>query len=295
MTAWHSVPAEAWPSIIGYSAAAGVVSVLATVAVERWGGRLGGILATIPTTIVPATMGLLASHPDVSDPASLEGFRMAIAIVPVGMLINAAFLASWHVLPKWLHAPTASATLWRCIVGSLALWAVLSLGWVLLMRAAALSATAATALGVGALVVTAVLGVVLCSTERPSPRGMNLVPWAVLAARGVGAGLAIVVALVIAQTGHAILGGMAVTFPAIFLTTIVGTWMSHGREVPAGAVGPMVLGSCAVGGYALLAGVVYPQLGVVWGGAVCWIAAVGGISVPAGWWLGAHRLFSDQE
>ena len=32
---------------------AGVVAVLATVAVERLGGRLGGVLASIPTTIVP--------------------------------------------------------------------------------------------------------------------------------------------------------------------------------------------------------------------------------------------------
>lgn len=37
---------------------AGLVAVLATVAVEKLGGRLGGVLASMPTTIVPACIGL---------------------------------------------------------------------------------------------------------------------------------------------------------------------------------------------------------------------------------------------
>ena len=36
---------------------AALVAIGATVAIERLGGRLGGILGSIPTTIVPASLG----------------------------------------------------------------------------------------------------------------------------------------------------------------------------------------------------------------------------------------------
>ena len=36
---------------------AGVVATLVTIAIEKFGGTLGGVLGTIPTTIVPASYG----------------------------------------------------------------------------------------------------------------------------------------------------------------------------------------------------------------------------------------------
>jgi hypothetical protein len=291
-----SVPAEgAWLAVLGFSTAAGIVSVGATVAVERFGGRVGGILGTVPTTIMPATMGLFATHPMDADGTSSEGFLRAVAVVPAGMMINAAFLASWRVLPRWLHADDSRTTLWRCIAASLAVWAVLSLAWVVGIHALQPTVEAALAIGGGTLLLTAALGIVLCRHGVPAPKGGNRVGVPVLAARGVGAGGAIAVALLIARGGHPIAGGMAVTFPAIFLTTIVGTWLAQGREVPVGAVGPMVLGSCAVGSYAMLSGLIYPSLGILLGTPVCWMLAVGCVSVPAGLWLRAHSMRSDQE
>ena len=37
---------------------AGIVATLVTIAIEKLGGRTGGVLATIPTTIVPAALGM---------------------------------------------------------------------------------------------------------------------------------------------------------------------------------------------------------------------------------------------
>ena len=287
--------AASWMPVLGFALAAGIVSAGATVAVERFGGRVGGILGTVPTTIMPATMGLFATHPMDSDGTSSEGFLRSVAMVPAGMMLNAAFLASWRVLPRWLHSDDSRTTLWRCVVASLVVWALLSLAWVLGMNALEPSVEALLTIGGGTLVATATLGIVLCRHGVPAPKGTNHVTWPVLVARGVAAGGAIAVALVIARGGHAIAGGMAVTFPAIFLTTIVGTWLAQGREVPVGAVGPMVLGSCAVGSYAMLSGLLYPRLGLVLGTPVCWILAVGCVSVPAGLWLRAHSMRSDLE
>jgi len=290
----QALPSNLMP-VLGFAFAAGVVSAGATVAVERFGGRVGGILGTVPTTIMPATMGLFATHPMDADGTSSEGFLRSVAMVPAGMMLNAAFLASWRVLPTWLHAEDSRTTLWRCVAASLAVWALLSLAWVLAMNAIEPSVEALLAIGGGTLVATATLGIVLCRHGVPAPKGTNHVTWPVLVARGVAAGGAIAVALVTARSGHAIAGGMAVTFPAIFLTTIVGTWLAQGREVPVGAVGPMVLGSCAVGSYAMLSGLLYPRLGLVLGTPACWVLAVGCVSVPAGLWLRAHRMRSDQE
>lgn len=290
----QALPSNLMP-VLGFAFAAGVVSAGATVAVERFGGRVGGILGTVPTTIMPATMGLFATHPMDADGTSSEGFLRSVAMVPAGMMLNAAFLASWRVLPTWLHADDSRTTLWRCVAASLAVWALLSLAWVLAMNAIEPSVEALLAIGGGTLVATATLGIVLCRHGVPAPKGTNHVTWPVLVARGVAAGGAIAVALVTARSGHAIAGGMAVTFPAIFLTTIVGTWLAQGREVPVGAVGPMVLGSCAVGSYAMLSGLLYPRLGLVLGTPACWVLAVGCVSVPAGLWLRAHRMRSDQE
>ena len=39
---------------------AGIVAVFVTVAIEKWGGIIGGILGTLPTTIIPATIGIYA-------------------------------------------------------------------------------------------------------------------------------------------------------------------------------------------------------------------------------------------
>ena len=37
---------------------AGLVAIAVTVAIERWGGVIGGILGTLPTTIIPAAIGM---------------------------------------------------------------------------------------------------------------------------------------------------------------------------------------------------------------------------------------------
>ena len=40
----------------------GIAAVLVTLGIERFGGVVGGVLATIPSTIVPASLGLAYAH-----------------------------------------------------------------------------------------------------------------------------------------------------------------------------------------------------------------------------------------
>lgn len=263
---------------------AGLVAIGATRAIERWGGRLGGVLGSIPTTIVPASLGIAAGS------ASPAEYQQAMLAVPAGMLLNAAYLLLWRLLPPRL--PTGSPRLPLVLLGALTGWA---LGATLVVLGGAAWTAAGWPMLPLALVTTLVmliLGMRACLRPWPAPRGGQRVGPLVLLARGSLAATAIGAAVLIASTGHPLLAGLASVFPAIFTTTMVSLWLSQGEAVPTGAVGPMMLGSASVAVYALGASALVPAWGTVPGNASSWLIAVAGVSLPAALWLSRMRTMS---
>jgi hypothetical protein len=251
---------------------AGCVAIGATVAIERLGGRLGGLLATLPSTIVPASLGIWAAKP-----AALAG---AMDAVGPGMLLNAIFLWLWRVVPPRINERRLARRLTTITVITLAAWLVGALAIVGLGEVVPDSLW----LGAGGLICLLIVGVLGSLGRRPAPAGRRRVGPGTLLTRGVFAALAIAVAIAVAQLGHPIAAGVASVFPAIFLTTMISIWISQGEAVQAGAVGPMMLGSASVVGYALLARFCLPAMG--WTGAVvAWVGAVAALTVPAWLWL----------
>lgn len=270
---WHLVGPPA--------ALAFVVAIAATVAVERFGGRLGGVLASIPTTIVPASLGMIA-HTDAA------GFQAAMAMVPAGMLVDAAFLWTWRLLPPRLTTPSLAVRLvWMSTI-SLAVWAAGAALFVVGTEAAARAGVPPRAIGATALVVLVAAGVAACWDPPPAPKGSRPVALPMLLARGTLAATAIAVSVAIAAWGAPLAGGMASVFPAIFLTTMVSLWVAQGEAVPLGAVGPIMLGSSSVGVYALVATWAQPTWGAWPGAGAAWLAAVALASTPAALFL-RHR------
>ena len=53
-------------TIILYGIFAGLVAILVTVAIEKFGGFIGGVLGTVPSTIIPAAAGVYALEGDES-------------------------------------------------------------------------------------------------------------------------------------------------------------------------------------------------------------------------------------
>jgi hypothetical protein len=269
-------------AIVGPALLAGSIAIGATVAIERFGGVLGGLLATLPTTVVPASWAFLWAS---SDEASL---RDALGAVPVGMLVNAGFLYVWRVLPPYLAGSLAGRLVQMTAV-SLGAWAVLAAIAVSALSAARDAGVDVWWVGCGALGLTLGAGVVATWQQRPAPRGGKRVPLWNLAARGVLAGLAIGVAGALAGAGGELIAAMASVFPAIFLTAMVSLWWSQGDAVPAGAVGPMMLGSSSVSAYALGAAFLLPALGPWLGAAAAWGLAVVAVTVPAWAWTRRRR------
>ncbi len=261
---------------------AGVVAVGVTVAIERLGGRLGGLVGTLPSTIVPASLGIYAGTG-----ASEHGaFAESMGAVPVGMLLNALFLLLWRELPPRLPAWSLRARLAAMVALSLGLWSVAAVGVVVTLSALQGSAFAT---GCVATAVMLAVGVAACRSGVPAPRGRRPTRLVALVMRGVLAASAIAAAVAIAQAGAEVAAGVASVFPAIFLTTMASLWWSQGEAVPAGAVGPMMLGSTAVAAYALFAAFALPALGPIAGSALSWLAAAAGVTVPAWLWLRSLR------
>ena len=257
--------------LLGTSLFAGGVAIFATVVIERLGGKMGGVLATLPTTIVPASLGFwfLSSHP--------LAFSNALWAVPVGMLLNATFLHSWHWMPRRIRAANAALQLAMVVTGSLCLWFVLALFSVTLMN---LFRDAMPIVGTSAILIQILYGFFASRSDRAAVKGSNKVGVFALLSRGFMAAMAIAAAAVIIALGHPVLAGVASVFPAIFLTIMVSVWISQGAHFPATAVGSMMLGSTSVSAYALISIWSFAWTGPITGAAVSWCLSVLFVSVP---------------
>ena len=264
---------------------AGFVAVGATVAVERLGGRLGGVLATTPSTIVAAAAGVFVAAP------SEAAFQAAMSATPSGMLLNALFLWLWRLLPPHLPKWSLGARLGMMAALSLGAWLIGAFGVVSVLGPIRAAGDTPTLLWIGAGVTATAIGLGLLTSRGIAPPSSppRPVPFGVLIARGLFAALAVSVAVIWSRLGGPLAAGMASVFPVIFLTTMVSLWLSQGEAVQSGAVGPMMLGSTAVSAFALIAAFTLPTFGVVGGCVVSWMGAVCLVSLPAAAWVRRGR------
>ena len=252
---------------------AGVVATAVTVAIEKWGGLVGGLLGTVPSTIVPAGIGMYLAGGE-------DDFVGSMMVVPLGMLLNALFLGAWLVLPRWFSK--ASHPLLLTSIGALVFWCVMGMVvWFLLQNTVAgilLTEQEFAAVGLALLFFIAVW---FNRRPQPTPKGTNAVSKTVLFARGSMAATAIGVAVWMAGLGFPLLAGLASVFPAIFLTSMVALWLAQGPTVPQGAAGPMMLGGASVAVYANIAMWSLPAYGALVGSLIAWVGSVVGWSLPA--------------
>ena len=252
---------------------AGVVAVLVTLAIEKWGGIVGGVLGTLPTTIVPAAIGMYLE-------AGSEDLATSMSLIPFWMLLNALFVASWVVYPRI----NPLATLEKMIVVSLGFWSFLAI-LMTISLSESLNYFSELSVGIAGFVCLVSLGLWMTWIPIKAPKGKNSVTKQVLLMRGLAAATAIGIAVQFASMGLPIVAGLASVFPAIFLTTMVALWIAQGADVPTGAAGPMMLGGSSVGMYSLIAPYALPKYGIYIGSATCWIISVLLTSFPAYAWL----------
>ena len=268
-------------SILFSAVFAGIVATAVTVAIEKWGGLVGGLLGTVPSTIVPAGIGIYLAGGE-------DDFISSMMVVPLGMLLNALFLGAWLVLPRWFS--NASHPLFLTSIGALAFWCVMGMGvWFLLQNTVAGILLTEQELAAVGLVLLFFIAVGFNRRPQPTPKGTNAVSKTVLFARGSMAAAAIGVAVWMAGLGLPLLAGLASVFPAIFLTSMVALWLAQGPTVPQGAAGPMMLGGASVAVYANIAMWSLPAYGAMVGSLIAWVGSVVGWSLPAFMVLRRHH------
>lgn len=258
---------------------AAVVAVLVTVAIERFGGVVGGFLGTIPSTILPASIGLWSASPDP------ESFAQAMHIVPAGMLLNVGFLYTWRLVPPRLPKWGLRRRLLTMCALSLSGWLLFAVATIAGVEVWISSGLPSAWIGWGTSLAIVIAGLVVCIRPAPAPRGTRPVTLSQLMLRGTLAATAIGFAVALGHSGLPLAAGIGAVFPAIYLTAMAGLWLAQGEAVPAGAVGPMMLGSASVATFALMATWLFTYLGPGWGAAGSWLIAVCVITLPASAWM----------
>lgn len=251
---------------------AGVVAILVTLAIERWGGLTGGLLGTMPSTIVPAAAGMYLAGDE-------QLLVLSLIIVPYGMLINSLFLGVWIVFPPYLES--MKKPLFITTLSSLAVWVLTGFAILFGVQYAVDEGVSPVRIALIGLLALIVLAAWMNWNNREAPKGKQPVAFAILVVRGSAAAVAIGIAVWLSSTGQAFVAGLAAVFPAIFLTSMVALWLSQGSTVPRGAAGPMALGGVSVAIYAIVAIYSLPEFGVYTGSIIAWSASVIGWSLPA--------------
>ncbi|KAI9168314.1 hypothetical protein H9P43_007686 [Blastocladiella emersonii ATCC 22665] len=130
----------------------GIVSILVSVAIEKFGGILGGVIGSVPHGVVPASIGFWLQFRDLDldhgalllDSAGmtlsgLKNFQKSMASVPIGMMINSFYLLLWRVLPTVMRRRYPDLSLYRLLTVvfliTITLWVAFAAALVGLFRA----------------------------------------------------------------------------------------------------------------------------------------------------------------
>jgi hypothetical protein len=231
--------------VLSFAIAAAWVS-MSTVVAERLGTRAGGVVATLPSTLVVALYFIAVEQG--------TGFATRVAwAVPAEMGINSVFLAlfvsfSGRGLPRALAAAFA--------------------GWV------ALSALLYIADPQGMLLPLVVfVALVAASTawlrarhpyRQEGGQHIAYTPREIVM-RGLFAGAVISFAIVGADLAGPVLGAIFAVFPVIFTSTMVILYLRQGPSFTGATGTTMILGSVNVVAFAVVAAYTMPALGAGWG------------------------------
>lgn len=222
-----------------------LVVILVTIIAERYGTKTGGIIGTLPSTIVIAFLFIALD----------KGVLFAsesVAIVPAEMGINLIFLAVFALL--------ASRQLLVALTASLFTWTALTL---LLFFSNTTNIVVSLVLFVVFFMSTFI---VLDKMKKiPSKHSIKVhyTPLKLLG-RSIIAGTVIALAVTVSNVGST-LSGIFSVFPAIFLSTMVITQREHGPEFAGAMAKGMIFGSPSVVSYAVSISFLYPLNGIVIG------------------------------
>jgi len=235
---------------------AGIWITLATIASERFGTKIGGLIGNLPSNIVVSLFFIGWTQ-------TAEIAADAAHVVPLGMIIDAIFLFSLVWLVK-KYGNLAFAL-------SLLIWFVL---------AAIVGTSGYNDLVIGSIVYVAITLVLFYIAEKKLnitsvPKKTN-VHYSIgeLLIRAIFAGTVVAGAVTITAFAGPNWGGIFSTFPAVMLSTMYLLTRAQGADFARATGKVMLIASINILIYAIAVSITYPIYGLVVGTIISYICAV---------------------
>jgi len=231
-----------------------LIVILITIVAEKYGTKVGGIIGTLPTTIIIAYVFIALN----------QGIIFAsdsVVVVPAEMGVNLVFICVFAVLA---YRSTIVA-----LFGSFFIWIILSSILLFLnMNNLYLSILIFTV----SMISTFIVLEKKFKIKSQGKRTIHYTPLKILL-RGILTGTIITISVLLSNVGE-VLSGIFTVFPAILSSTMLITVKEHGPNFSAGIAKSMVFGSPSVMSYAASIHFLYPIYGIFWGSIFAFIISV---------------------
>lgn len=221
------------------------IVIIITVIAEKYGTKIGGILGTLPSTIIIAFIFIAVNK-------GVNFASESVAIVPFEMGINVFFLLIFVTLS---YKSTTIA-----LIVSMIVWSILSSILFLLDIS-----NIYLSLIIYIISVFLVFYYLEFIKKIPSTGKIKVkyTPIKIIF-RGLLAGTIIAISVLLSNTS-AILSGIFSVFPAILSSTMIISVRENGPDFAAGMAKSMIFGSASVMSYAISIHFLYPNYGIIVG------------------------------
>ncbi len=225
----------------------GIWITLSTMAAERFGSKIGGVLAGLPSTIIVSLFFIAwTQSPEVAAKATTN--------VPIIMGVDAFFIVVYALLRKF--------GFYLALFGALLFWGIAAIVLILFSFDSLLFSM----IGFAVLVVIAYYIMELRHNYHSESRKYMKYNFTMILFRGLLSGSIIAFAVFMAKVSGPIIGGMFSAFPAVMISTIIITYFAHGTNFSFAVMKIiMVSGPVNVVAYALTARWLYPISGLILG------------------------------
>ncbi len=220
---------------------------LATVLAEKFGTRLGGVIAGLPSTTAVALFFIAWTQTPLI-------VSEATTIIPLAMGANALFVLVYSLLARY--------GFWLSLTTALGLWFALSLGLVLLKFDNFPLSLA------GFVALLAFTYFILEKKSGITSEGRKDVRYTgrQLISRAIFSGIMVAFAVLVGKVGGPLWGGIFSIFPAVYISIIFITHLAHGKSFSLAILKVVMLsGQVNVIIYVITARYTYLHLGLFWG------------------------------
>jgi uncharacterized membrane protein (GlpM family) len=231
-------------AIIPFALSALVV-ILVTIIAEKYGTKTGGVIGTLPSTIIIAFLFIAVDK-------GTQFTSDSVAVVPAEMGINLVFLL--------LFALLSQKKILVALAGSLLIWTVLTIViYYSNLTSIILSLTVY-------LVCFLLAFLILDKKKKITSQDTIKVHYTALKllGRSLIAGIVIAIAVSFSNVGVT-LSGIFSVFPAIFLSTMLISLREHGPQFTGAMAKGMIYGSPSVVSYTIGIHYLYPLIGILAG------------------------------